>query len=580
MSSALASDTLGAGREATAARKGPRRAIVLALLGAAGLALYLWPALAAPVVRWSDSEADMAWAKARLGITRPVPAPEPGGALGHQPKPAYLLFLRGAMRVFPFLGEARSIVLIQSLLLWASILGTAGWVARQTGTTAGVLFGVACLALLRLRDASSAVMPEAVSTALLLPLVAALLYRPRSAKACALLGIAGGVLYFVRPNSGGAAFLMGIVAFAVPRELRRLLVFVTGFAVTGGLGLTLLHPTPPGDPLHGLGYQILEASADYYWTPSIGQWPVEYTPGDMARAEVRRAAANWAKMLRSNPSDVRRELVWRAFHGLFGVEYYDANWCETYRRLSIAGRVISPFLLIISLAVLAAAPWRAEMNVAKGMAIALLAIVVGQDLVLGSNPRYVLPFLPLLFVLASSATNKILPLSLRRVGLLCLSGSALLLLLVLHRYVLDWQWGQVERAGVSLVQRIPRAALPSQGPATLHIRIAAPLLPTGARLRVRGPGEQILYTGLEEPHPALPYLTILLPESIIRGNRQRPIELRLESFGRYDPSHYLLFPVIPAPWAGSSRREGEIALSPRTGIRTGALDWWAHGGMD
>jgi len=65
------------------------RRILFGALGAVGLALYLWPALAAPVVLWSDSRVDLEWARAgdlwpaRVGT--------------HVAKPAYLLFLRAAL---------------------------------------------------------------------------------------------------------------------------------------------------------------------------------------------------------------------------------------------------------------------------------------------------------------------------------------------------------------------------------------------------------------------------------------------------------------------------------------------------
>jgi hypothetical protein len=421
-------------------------------------------------------------------------------------------------------------------------------------------------------------MPEALSTALMLPLVAALLWPQASTRAAALLGIAGGVLWFVRPNSGGAFFLMGIVAFAFSRHLRRLAGFFTGFIAVTVLGLVSLHPAPPGDPVHGLGYQILEASANYYWTPSIGQWPVEYTPDAMARAEMRRAAWNWANLLRQNSADVRRELAWRALHGLFGVEYYDARWSESYRRLSIAGRILSPFLLISALAFLAAAPWTAEMGPRKGTGILLLAIIVGQNLILGSNPRYVLPFIPVLFLIAISTTRAVFPISLNRVAVLTIAFAIFLLIVALHRYALDWQWGQIERAGVSLVQPISRGALPAHSPAALHIRIASPLPRSAANLRILGPGERILYVSLPDGKRASPYVTIPLSEEILRENSQRAIELRLESFGEYNQLNYLLFPVIPWPWAISARRGDEAALSPGTGIHVGGLDWWAHRG--
>ncbi len=49
-----------------------RRAVFAALLGAAGLALYLWPAVTAPVVLWSDSQTDLDWAIAGEGIVGPA----------------------------------------------------------------------------------------------------------------------------------------------------------------------------------------------------------------------------------------------------------------------------------------------------------------------------------------------------------------------------------------------------------------------------------------------------------------------------------------------------------------------------
>jgi len=71
--------------------QGGRRAL-LAFLGAAGLALYLWPALKAPVVLWSDSEIDLAWARDGVGIVSPAPPPPSA----HPAKPGWIAFLRAA----------------------------------------------------------------------------------------------------------------------------------------------------------------------------------------------------------------------------------------------------------------------------------------------------------------------------------------------------------------------------------------------------------------------------------------------------------------------------------------------------
>src|SRR5262249_33847318 len=118
---------------------------LLVLLGALVLALYLWTALQAPVVLWSDSRTDLAWAKEGLGTFKPIPPPAPGKPIDHLPKPGYLLFLRGAMLAFPSLGEERSVIVVQSALLALSILGTALFLARRRGFATGAVAMLVCL---------------------------------------------------------------------------------------------------------------------------------------------------------------------------------------------------------------------------------------------------------------------------------------------------------------------------------------------------------------------------------------------------------------------------------------------------
>src|SRR5262245_34823668 len=116
------------------------RVLLAGLLAAATLAIFLWPALSAPVVLWSDSHTDLAWAKEGVGIFKPIPPAAPGKPIDHLPKPGYLLFLRGAMLAFPSLGEERSVVVVQSALLALSILWTSFLLARRRGVAAGVAF--------------------------------------------------------------------------------------------------------------------------------------------------------------------------------------------------------------------------------------------------------------------------------------------------------------------------------------------------------------------------------------------------------------------------------------------------------
>ena len=62
----------------------PLRLLLLAALAGlllGGLAIYLVPALSAPVVTWSDSTLDLDWARKGEGIVTPVVSPH------HPPKP-------------------------------------------------------------------------------------------------------------------------------------------------------------------------------------------------------------------------------------------------------------------------------------------------------------------------------------------------------------------------------------------------------------------------------------------------------------------------------------------------------------
>ena len=547
-----------------------------AALAFLGLALSLWPAIRAPVVLWSDSEADMMWAKAGIGVFRPVPQP-PSGALGHQPKPAYLLFLRGAMRVWPAFGETRSVVVTQSLLLWAAIVASSLWLAIRRSPGKALAFMAIAFSFLRLRDASSAVMPEALAVAFLLPLTAAFLAPPRRLTAFALLGLSTAVLFYIRPNCGAAMLLLGIAGLLAGRRGRPLFAFAAGFAALVVPFSLATRPAPRDDPFHGLAYQALEASADYYWSPSLGAWPSADSPRATALAELERARENWSRTLAGPGVDARRELLWRGLHGLFGAEFYDARWSEPYRRLSTASRAIFPFLLLAAVGLLLA-PWPRDERPARVMGGLLLALIVGQSLLLGSNPRFVLPFLPVLFLLAIAAAGPSLLAGTRRKLAAAVVFGVFIALLAGARYVLDWQWGQIESPGVKLVQRIPRGSLPAAGPATLHLRIASPLPAGSAGLEIFGPGARLLYTSREDHERGRPFVTVPLPDWLLEANRQGPVELSLVSTGSYGLTDYLLFPVIPPPWGKGARREGSAALSPATGIFAGALDWWAHAG--
>jgi hypothetical protein len=204
------------GAVAGAAAAVRRRLAVLGCLGAFGLALYLWPALTAPVVLWSDSETDLAWARAGQGILQPA------GTLDHSAKPGYLLFLRTALAVGG--GTTRGVVVVQSLLLATAILVSAVLLGRRRGLAFGVAVYFAEILFLRPRDAASSIMSESLAAATFLLIAVILAEPPRKTAGLLALGLGIGALFLVRPNVGGIAACLGVARLSLDRRWRGLLV--------------------------------------------------------------------------------------------------------------------------------------------------------------------------------------------------------------------------------------------------------------------------------------------------------------------------------------------------------------------
>jgi len=242
--------------------------------------------------------------------------------------------------------------------------------------------------------------------------------------------------------------------------------------------------------------------------------------------------------------------------------------------------VLSPWLLIAALAVLLAVPFRGEARVPKALGLLLIVLLIVQSLVIGALPRFVLPFLPSFLLLALAALPTLLGSSALRRGICILLFAALAGGAAWQRQILDQEWGVIESSGIRITQSVPAHAFPDQVPATLHVRIAAPLLPTDAGLQLLGPSGETLYDSREDPMRDRPFITVALPDALLAANRRGPVNLTLVSRGTYDPTHYLLFPVIPPPWGTAAVRRGSREISPASGVGSGSLDWWAHPGVE
>ena len=543
----------------------PRRAAVV-VLGAVGLVLYLWPALRAPVVLWSDSAADLGWARSGAGIVTPVVSTH------HPPKPAYILFLRTILALGPDNGASaeRRIVVVQSILLWLAIAMSSVLVARRFGPRSGVVLYLALILCARLRDASSAVMSEALTAALLLPLAALLLDPPRRIAGATLLGVASAVLFLVRPNAGGASLVLSAVSLCLAGSARRIVPLTLGFAVLWAP--IWLATAIPGDPFRGMAPAFITGSVDYGWTPQHMQPPPEPPPF----VQVEKAVANWRATFAQDPADRNRQLAWRAFHALLGTEFYDSDWSPAYARASRVSRILTPLVLLACVSALIAAPFSGRTRAAKTLGLILVGIVVVQSLVLGSLPRLATPFLPALLLFGVVASFGLESTARRAVAV-----AVFVLLVALVAWQpqwLDWEWGQIERSGIRIAQTIPKGRLPESPPATLHVRVAPLLVPTNARLEVRDPAGKILWATPDSGWDEKPFLTVPLTPTLLAANRDGPVELTLVSTGVYGPTHFLLFPLVPPPWRPRARREASAELSPTSGIREESLDWWAHSG--
>ena len=267
----------------------------------------------------------------------------------------------------------------------------------------------------------------------------------------------------MRPNLGAIAILLVCLALAIERRWRGLLLVLAVFvAVSLPVGLAT-RPREKGDALGGLSYPILEATADYYWRPAVEPWPRADSPAGQMRAELSRTVANWKTTLGQRGPEARRQLLWRALHGLLGTEFYDARWSPSYQRATTLSRISAPFLILAAAALLLCVPFRGPEAGARFAGPLLLLALLVQDLLLGPNPRYVLPALPALLFLGAAALAQWKDQSRARRLAAPLLFAASIVFLAIEPAALDWQWGQIESSGVRSSSRSPRARSPPEG---------------------------------------------------------------------------------------------------------------------
>ncbi|HWC65408.1 MAG TPA: hypothetical protein VG777_04935, partial [Thermoanaerobaculia bacterium] len=254
------------------------------------------------------------------------------------------------------------------------------------------------------------------------------------------------------------------------------------------------------------------------------------------------------------------------FHGLLGTDFYDASWSRAYGRVDEASKTARPFVVLLCVAWVLCALRLAETRMWGSLGAAIVAMLAAQSLLVGSLPRYGLPFLaPLLLLAVLSASKRFLaPL---------LVAGILAALVSLRPGVLDREWGKIEKGGVVVTQRIPRNGFDRER-RELHVRIGSLTGATTAELSITDESGRKLFDSRGNPHPESPVAVVPLPADLLERNRRGPVGLRFVAGPGFDETNFYVFPVIPRPWSAPARREGSAMLSPATGVAAGSLDWW------
>ncbi len=415
-------------------------------------------------------------------------------------------------------------------------------------------------------------MSEALAAALFLPLSVIAFERPNNRRLVPIVALSLFILFWVRPNVGGVAFVVLIAGWGLRKSWKQILLVAVLLAAGVVVSWAATRRFAGNEAGRGIAGAVLFGSAEYNWSPALGTWP-EAGGSWLSNPRLRLAVRNWLRTFGLPAADRDRELSWRALHGIFGLDYYDARWSSLYRALDKTERTAGLFLLVAAISFSVGAARRDA--VIAVCAISLLLLLIGHNLLFASSPRLILPFLPAFLAMGAAAAL--------RAGSRFQGGPLVLLGVVIIAFavapqVTSWDWGLVESSGVILEQRIPARALPRVSPATLHVRIAPPPGSRSAHF-VLTVADRVLYRSTEDPDRTRPLITVPLPLEILRQNATAPIVLRLTAAGDYSPASYLLFAVVPPPWRTGAFRKDEKGLSPGSDIDSGALHWWAHAGV-
>jgi len=489
----------------------------------------------------------------------------------HLTKTGYLLYLRAAL---PHAGaeawENRRFLLLNAGWIFLGVAAAAIALGRRFGPLASLFFLLGILACPPIRDSADHVTSEPVAIGLSLLVAAALvLTRTGTAWPRLLLGVAAGWIALLRPNTGLILLLVAIItAGSGSKRATSVLAILGGFALCLGISWTL-----PGRPGGGLSRVILWGTADYYWKPDVGGWPVGATPQDTSQLQMAKAKQRWSTFLLGQNGTRRRSLLWRMGHGLLSTEELPNRWLSA--RYAAADRFARKWWWVIAAAIAGACACAAiaGRNEWRFAPAAILAACLGQSLLLGADPRLDLPFLPLILLGLAAAWPAVGPDRGAIAGAL-LAAAAVVLFCFRVPDVAAFDFARIQGTGHRIEQALPATAFPPAGAAFVHFRLLQePPLALG--FSVFGNGELLLRREPGDPSPWPASFRAKLGPSGTDRARQRGLDLRIEIEGPDSADAFVYYPVAPPALGGRSSIDGQRAIPSGFGGTTeGGLPVW------
>jgi hypothetical protein len=499
---------------------------------------------------------------------------------GHLPKAGYLFYLRAALpHAGADPGENRRFLLLNAGWILLGLGSAAAALGRRFGGVSAISFLVAALACVALRDSADYVASEPVATGLMLMVAAMAIETGDRARIPArfLLGATAIAVSCLRPNLGILTLLILILTGRrsegiKPSVLAPVGGFLLGLAILGLVGRAIDLPLQPFN--RTASRVLLFGTADYYWAPDIGAWPIGNTPAQTSRRQLDKTIRRWEAFFENLDANRVRGLAWRFGHALFSADELPGRWpSPLYRRADRLARQWW-WALAILLAAGAAAAAIGGTNAWRFIPAFLAAACVGQGLLFGADPRLALPLLPILMLGLAAA----LPSARRRTvaaaaSLLAAAGCVLFVLRVPD--VTAFDFALVRGAGKRITQRIDSSSFPEEGSSAVHFRLAQePPCPLG--LSVFANGRPVLRREPDDPSGWPAYFTALLDDGETAEARRDGLALRIETTGS-DSSEagFVYYPVVPPVLGGRSTVDGREQLPSGFGGETsGALPVW------